>query len=167
MSMIKLFKTLKTAFVIVHPLRGNAIDIHPNARWEQQGVIVAGGNGQGHDTDLLHTPMGLFVDDEQTIYVADYSNHRIMEWKRGATNGQVVAGGNGQGRTVVASGNRRGDHLDQLNLPLYVFVDQAQSVYVSDTENYRVMKWMKGATQGIVVAGSQGQGSSLTQFSYP
>ena len=33
--------------------------------------------------------------------------------------------------------------------------------------NHRVMKWMKGAKEGIVVAGGQGQGNSLTQLSYP
>ena len=39
----------------------------------------------------------MFIDDDQTIYVAEWGNHRIVEWKSGATNGQVVAGGNGQG----------------------------------------------------------------------
>ena len=29
------------------------------------------------------------------------------------------------------------------------------------------MKWMKGAKEGIVVAGGQGQGNSLTQLSHP
>ncbi|CAF5109912.1 unnamed protein product, partial [Rotaria sp. Silwood1] len=46
---------------------------------------------------LYANPWGLYVDDNQTIYVADHSNHRIVEWKQGATNGQVVAGGNGEG----------------------------------------------------------------------
>ncbi len=34
----------------------------------------------------------MFIDDDQTIYVADLGNHRIVEWKSDATNGQVVAG---------------------------------------------------------------------------
>ncbi|CAF4522448.1 unnamed protein product [Rotaria sp. Silwood2] len=29
------------------------------------------------------------------------------------------------------------------------------------------MKWEEGATQGIVVAGGQGKGNSLTQLNYP
>jgi hypothetical protein len=29
------------------------------------------------------------------------------------------------------------------------------------------MKWMKGAKEGIVVSGGQGQGNSLKQLSYP
>ncbi|CAF4623255.1 unnamed protein product, partial [Rotaria socialis] len=31
----------------------------------------------------------------------------------------------------------------------------------------RVMKWNKGAKEGIVVAGGQGAGSALAQLSYP
>ena len=40
-------------------------------------------------------------------------------------------------------------------------------MYVSDCDNHRVMKWNKGAKEGIVVGGGQGQGSALTQLSYP
>ncbi len=38
---------------------------------------------------------------------------------------------------------------------------------MSDNENHRVMKWMKGAKEGIVVSGGQGQGNKLTQLSHP
>ncbi|CAF4552709.1 unnamed protein product, partial [Rotaria socialis] len=33
-------------------------------------------------------------------------------------------------------------------------------------ENHRVMKWMEGARQGIVMTGGQEQGNGLTQLSY-
>ena len=217
-------------------------------KWQKNGLTVAGGNRQGNGINQLSNPGGLYVDDDQTIYVADQSNHRIVEWKWGATSGQVVAGGNGQGSgnhqlynpydviidkerdsliicdygnrrvvrwprrngtngetiisnidcvgltmdengslyvtddgkdevrryrrgesqgTVVAGGNGRGNRLDQLSYPQYVFVDRDHSVYVSDYGNHRVMKWMEGAKQGIVVAGGQGKGNGLTQLSYP
>ena len=64
----------------------------------------------------------------------------------GDKNGIVVAGGNGQG-----------NQLNQLNCPTYLFFDEEQAVYVSDNHNHRVMKWNKGANQGIVVAGGQGK----------
>ncbi|CAF4773404.1 unnamed protein product, partial [Rotaria sp. Silwood2] len=79
------------------PLRASSIDIHPNARWQQHGLTVAGGNGNGNGINQLYNPLGLYMDDDQTIYVADQYNHRIVEWKRGATSGQASAGGNGQG----------------------------------------------------------------------
>ncbi|CAF4852893.1 unnamed protein product, partial [Rotaria sp. Silwood2] len=80
-----------------YPLRSPSnTNIHPNARWQQNGITVAGGNRQGNGINQLSNPWGLYVDDDQTIYVADRLNHRIVEWKWGATSGQVVAGGNGQ-----------------------------------------------------------------------
>ena len=57
--------------------------------------------------------------------------------------------------------------MNQLNYPTYLFVDETQAVYVSDTNNDRVMKWNKGAKEGIVVTGGQGGGSALTQLSHP
>ncbi|CAF5037542.1 unnamed protein product, partial [Rotaria socialis] len=59
------------------------------------------------------------------------------------------------------------DGLSQLNFPTYLFVDLYHSEYVSDYYNHRVMKWNKVATEGIVVAGGQGQGNALTQLSSP
>ncbi|CAF2989596.1 unnamed protein product, partial [Rotaria sp. Silwood2] len=113
-----------------YPLRGSSINIHPNAQWKQNGITVAGGNGYGNGTNQLHNPHGLYVDDE-TIYVADQANHRIMEWKRGATNGQVIAGGNGQGN---------GAH--QLSDPYDVIIDkQRDSLIICDYSNKRVARW--------------------------
>ncbi|CAF1444898.1 unnamed protein product, partial [Rotaria magnacalcarata] len=74
------------------------VNIPANAKWTQKGVTVAGGNGKGGATNQLNTPLGLFVDDNQTVVIADTGNNRIMQWKNGdTTNGQVVAGGNGAG----------------------------------------------------------------------
>jgi sugar lactone lactonase YvrE len=250
LSLLSYFIILPSPFlsILVSPLRSSSIDIYSNARWQQNGLTVAGGNREGNGINQLSYPWGLYVDDDQTIYVADRYNYRIVEWKSGATSGQVVAGGNGQengahqlsnpldvivdkerdsiiicdysnrrvvrwprrngtsGETiisnidcvgltmdengslyvtdnekhevrryrrgesqgiVVAGGNGRGNRLDQLSYPSYVFVDRDHSVYVSDSGNHRVMKWVEGAKQGIVVAGGQGEGNSLTQLSYP
>ena len=61
----------------------------------------------------------------------------------------------------------KGNQLNQLNLPTDLFVDEEQAVYVSECNNHRVMKWNKGAKEGIVVAGGRGQGSTLTQLTHP
>ena len=68
---------------------------------------------------------------------------------------------------MVAGGNGHGDCLNQLNAPTYIFVDRDRSVYVSDYYNDRVMKWMEGAKEGILVAGGHDQGDALTQLSRP
>ncbi|CAF3034045.1 unnamed protein product [Rotaria sp. Silwood2] len=57
----------------------------------------------------------------------------------------------------------RNDHLEHRLLG----ADRDHSVYVSDWGNDRVMKWVEGAKQGIVVAGGQGGGNGLTELSYP
>ncbi|CAF4610067.1 unnamed protein product, partial [Rotaria magnacalcarata] len=59
----------------------------------QYGVTVAGGHGQGNATNQLDTPYGIFVDDDQTILIAEWGNDRIIQWKMSDTNGEVVAGG--------------------------------------------------------------------------
>ncbi|CAF1292122.1 unnamed protein product, partial [Rotaria sp. Silwood1] len=125
-----------------HPLRGSSIDIHPNARWQQNGITVVGGNGKGNGINQLSIPLGLFVDDEQTIYVADTSNHRIMKWKWGATSGQVVAGGNGQ---------ESGTH--QLSNPFDVIVDkETDSLIICDISNRRVVRWpRRNGTSGETI----------------
>ncbi len=214
-------------------------------------MTVAGGNVRGNNNNQLWCPFGLDVDDDQTIVIADFNNQRIMQWKKGGTNGQVVAGGNGRGNamnqlngpidvlidketnsliicdqsnrrvvrwsrrsgttqgevlieniyccglaiddqrylyvsdtekhevrrydikqedtegTIIAGGHGKGDGLNQLSQPTYLFVDRQQTVYVSDDNNHRVMKWNKDAKEGIVVAGGQGGGNSLTQLSGP
>ena len=87
------------------PLRSAEIDI--SARWLPKSLTIAGGNGHGNECNRLSYPQGLyFHDDDQTVYIADCSNHRILGWKIGANNGKCVAGGNGPGK-----GN------DQLNHP--------------------------------------------------
>jgi hypothetical protein len=96
----------------------------------------------------------LTMDNNESLYVSDCVKNEVRRWKIGESSGTIVAGGNG-----------KGDHLNQLNSPGYIFVDEDYSVYVSDMQNHRVMKWMNGAKEGIVVAGGKGQGRSLTQLS--
>ncbi|CAF4046810.1 unnamed protein product, partial [Rotaria sordida] len=119
------------------------LNIPADARWAQNGVTVAGGHGQGSATNQVARPGGLFVDDDQTIVIADYSNHRIIQWKMGNTNGQVVAGGNGQG-----------NRLDQLRGPTDVLIDkETDSLIICDYGNQRVIRWSRrsGTTQGEIL----------------
>jgi hypothetical protein len=90
---------------------------------------VAGGNGYGDGINQLSGPAGLYVDDDETVYVADKSNHRIVEWKCGVTSGRVV---------VVAGGNG----ANQLNCPYDVIVDKERdSLIICDNGNRRVVRW--------------------------
>ncbi|CAF1136075.1 unnamed protein product [Adineta steineri] len=216
-------------------------------KWKRNGITVAGGNGQGHELNQLINPQGISIDKEKNIFVADSTNHRIVEWKYNAKEGQIIAGGNGEGNrmdqldeptdvivdqqdhsiiiadygnirviqwlnqnqqilihyiycyglamdkygflyvsdhlenevrrwkmgeynnegVVVAGGSGKGDQLNQLDRPTFIFVDEDQSVYVSDCHNHRVMKWRKDAKEGTIVAGGNGEGRNLNQLYYP
>lgn len=220
--------------------------------WASDGQTVAGAHGAGPGETKLEKCTGLCVDTNGSIIIADFGNHRIVEWKPGATKGQVIAGGNGPGDRLdqlnhpsdvivdengstlyicdsdnrrvivwprepakhgkilirdiscyglaldkthffyvtdkkthavrqyslgqkgergkgklVAGGNSAGDGFNQLNHPTFVFVDHHNSIYISDTNNHRVMKWLDGATEGIVVAGSGTKGNDRTQLDQP
>ena len=77
------------------------------------------------------------------MIVADYLNHRIVEWKRGATSGTVLAGGNG-----------RGNRPDQLNQPTDVIFDkETDSLIICDLRNIRVTRWprRKGTQSGETI----------------
>ncbi|CAF5047316.1 unnamed protein product, partial [Rotaria socialis] len=81
------------------------------------------------------------MDDQRYLYVTDTGKNEVRRYKFGENVGTIVAGGNGAGAG-----------LNQLKYPTYLFVDRDYSVYVSEWHNFRVMKWKKGAKEGIVVA---------------
>ncbi|CAF4119142.1 unnamed protein product [Rotaria sp. Silwood2] len=110
------------------------------ATWTQNATTVAGGNGQGSDLNQLDIPYGFFVDDNQSIYVADFNNHRVVKWDRGVSSGQIVAGGKGHGLDN-----------DQLDSPMDVFVDKHGTMYISDRNNDRVQRWSRGAQSGETI----------------
>jgi sugar lactone lactonase YvrE len=65
---------------------------------EKNGFNVIGGNGSGNQSNQFSSPYGIYVDDDsQCIYIADTSNHRIIQWKSDAKMEQVITGGNGEG----------------------------------------------------------------------
>ncbi|CAF1423880.1 unnamed protein product [Adineta steineri] len=118
-------------------------DKHEVRRWkvgDKDGILVAGGNGQGNRLDQLNTPWSIFVDGENSLYISDRENHRVMKWMKDAKEGIVVAGGEGAG-----------NGLTQLYCPQGVVVDQVGNVYVVDSGNYRIMRWCKHATQGSII----------------
>ncbi|CAF1338401.1 unnamed protein product [Adineta ricciae] len=120
-----------------------------------EGTLVAGGNGEGDQLNQFNVPTFLFVDDEQSIYVSDRENHRVMKWRKDAQEGIVVAGGNG-----------RGENLNQLNLPQGMIVDHEGRIYVADCANHRIMRWSEGDEEGEIIVGGNGEGNEPNQLSF-
>ncbi len=123
---------------------------------DTEGTIVAGGHGAGGGLNQLINPTYLFVDRQQTVYVSDGGNHRVMKWKKDAKEGIVVAGGQGSGNS-----------LTQLSSPWELFVDTLGTVYVAEEGNCRVTRWSQPMKRGTVVVGGNGHGNGANQFSHP
>ena len=85
------------------------------------------------------------MDHHGYLYVSDFIEHEVRRYTIGDENGIVLAGRNGEG-----------NQLNQLNCPTYLLVDEEQAVYLSGEFNYCLMKWNKGAKEGIVIAGERG-----------
>ena len=138
---------------------------HRILRWDYgayEGVLVAGNNLEGGDNaggslNRLNGPHAIYVDKDKNIYIADTNNHRVVKWANGANEGVVVAGAGGYGEAN-----------NQLKAPRGIYVDEENNfMYISDSDNHRVLKWEIGASEGVVVAGGNGRGSGLDQLEYP
>ncbi|CAF5156791.1 unnamed protein product, partial [Rotaria sp. Silwood1] len=106
---------------------------HRIMKWEEgatQGIVVAGGEGEGNSLTQLNHPHGIVVDQLDTVYVADSWNNRIMRWPKGATQGAVIIGGNGEG-----------SQSNQLNGPVGLSFDRHGNLYVVDWGNHPVQKF--------------------------
>ncbi|CAF1024196.1 unnamed protein product [Adineta steineri] len=163
----------------------------------KKGKIIAGGNRYGNQMDELRYPADVIVDQENHsiiiadrgnsrviewmnhnqqiliddidchglaidkhgyLYVSDWKNNEVRRWKMGEYNNKGI---------IVAGGNGKGDQLNQLDCPTFIFVDKDQAVYISDRDNNRVMKWRKDAKKGTIVAGGNAHGENLNQLYHP
>ncbi|CAF1297681.1 unnamed protein product [Adineta steineri] len=124
--------------------------------YNNEGIVVAGGNGQGDQLNQLDTPGFIFVDEDQSVYVSDSYNSRVMKWRKDAKEG-----------TVVAGGNDFGANLNQLSSPEGVIIDDLGRIYVADYWNHRVMRWCEGEEEGEIVVGGNGEGNQSNQLNRP
>ncbi len=102
------------------------------------GIVVAGGNGNGFNANQLSSPTSVCVDAQGNLYVADAENYRIQKFPPGSnssTNGITVAGGNSIGTA-----------LNQISDPVSVGVDGAGNIFVCDALNNRVVEFPPNST---------------------
>ncbi|CAF1192952.1 unnamed protein product [Adineta ricciae] len=112
------------------------------ATWSKHGITVAGGHGFGRDLHQLADPYGIFLDENDAIYIADRSNFRVIKWEQNSTIGQWAAG-------LKVDGDAT--HDLPLNMPQDIVVDKNGTIYISDGGNYRVVRWYRGADKGEIL----------------
>jgi sugar lactone lactonase YvrE len=109
------------------------------------GTVAAGQRmSAGSSFKRLSSFLGyLCIDSNNTLYVADVDNHRVMRWRNNASTGETVAGNGSSGST-----------LNKVKEPIGVWIDSNFTVLVSELANHRITKWTLNATEGIRVAGA-------------
>jgi DNA-binding beta-propeller fold protein YncE len=113
-------------------------------------ITVAGKTGQtGSTAELLNIPQGIYVTRSgDAIYVADTGNSRIQKWQKSAQQGITVAG---------SKNSTEGNDSASLRNPISVLVDELTNViYIADTFNHRITRWLPDAVNGDVIAGVRG-----------
>ncbi|CAF1185973.1 unnamed protein product [Adineta steineri] len=140
----------KHGFLYVSDTQKNEVRRWKMGDYNNEGILVAGGNGIGDQLNQLNESTFLFVDEDQSVYVSDSNNHRVMKWKTGAKEG-----------TIVAGGNKKGRNLNQLSSAQGIIVDDLGQIYVADWGNNRVMRWCEGKEEGEIVVGGNGQENQL------
>ncbi|CAF1382001.1 unnamed protein product [Adineta steineri] len=140
----------KNGFLYVSDWYKNEVTRWKMDEYNNEGIVVAGGNGYGNQLSQLDRPTYIFVDEDESVYVSDSSNHRVMKWRKDAKEGRIVAGGNGQGK-----------NLNQLSNPQGVIVDHFGYIYVADCNNHRIMRWCDGKEEGEVIVDGKGHKNQL------
>ena len=106
----------------------------------KNGIVVAGGNGEGDQLNQLNFQTYLFVNEEQAIYMSDWNNHRVMKWNKDAKEDILVTGGQGKGSALIQLFSRQ-----------RFFVNTASTLYVADSWNHGVTRLSIAVWQGKVI----------------
>lgn len=126
------FDSLSNGLVIVN------FNSHNIVRWvlgANSWTLVAGSiNGSlGSTSELLRYPMGLTFDPMGNLYVADRFNHRIQLFLNGQSNATTIAGVTGTS----------GSNSTLLRQPYALSLDNQLNLYVADTLNHRIQKFLR------------------------
>ena len=102
------------------------------------------------DDDHLCTPIGVAVDDDRNVYVADGGNNRVQKF-------------NAQGEYLMTIGEGWGDGFGQFAWAEDVEVDPDGLVYVADWSNNRVQVFSPEGAFLTSIGGASGTNSSQFQ----
>ena len=139
-----LFIEPKTQILYVTDMSNNyVLKRYPNGK-----IQVAAGQADrsgGSTPDKLSGPKGVYADENENVYIADWSNQRIQLWTKDAKSGSTVAG-NGT----------RGNALNEFSYPSNVILDSKKNILAVDFQNQRITQWPPTydpkTTSGTIVA---------------
>lgn len=103
------------------------------------------GSGSGTTRSTLNTPLGICLDSQGRLWVAEVNNHRVLMFEDAANlaNGADASLVIGQSDFVS---NGPGGGMGQFQHPSAVFIDAADNLWVCDYLNHRVLKFPDAST---------------------
>lgn len=161
--------------------------------WSQNGRTVAGGNGEGTDSNQFETIGHIYLDENETIYSSDFHSGHLIQWPFNGIEGQKItqqsyAGYNGGLRDFVFDEENRSIifcattdraiyriYLDDSqteeiisNVDCFgIALDNERNIYFSNETNHEVRKWVLQSNEDILIAGGNGIGNQTNQFAHP
>jgi hypothetical protein len=146
------FRLLSDDYILIPDTNNSRI-----LKWsikENQGVILAGGYGQGTELNKI-TPFDAIFDKKGDLLVADVGTYpRIIKFENSSTFGSILFGGQ--------SGYKRS--ANQLNTNS-IAIDLNANLYIYSNVDNSIKFYPKGSNIGTTVAGGNGYGSGLNQLS--
>jgi len=109
---------------------------------------VGGGNGKGDQRNQLSRPYAVAITRENTLFVTDTQNNRVLRWYPGEPFGVTVIG------ALYGDDANEGTRPPRasLNNPVGLWLDEVRGhLYVCDTGNHRVLRFILNATDGTVL----------------
>jgi hypothetical protein len=165
----------------------NLPEFCPNATWDAYGITFAAGNAIGSQ------PAGIFVDINNTVYLADTQNNRVRVWLEesayptGSLSGTLTAPMslfiNTNGDIYVDNGKSNnevdkfafnttsgGVNVMTVSDSCYgLFIDLNNTLYCSIQSDNQVLKHslQSNGTSSSIIAGTGSSGSTSTQLDAP
>ncbi len=130
-----------------HPLTD---DTTADRVFGQPGFTSGTANNNGISANSLYLPTGVSLSAQGDLYVADYFNHRVLEYNAPLTTGTTADLVFGQPNFTSNTPNNNGISASSLNLPVDVSVDAQGNLYVVEAGNNRVLEFNTPLTDGII-----------------
>jgi DNA-binding beta-propeller fold protein YncE len=163
MALLRSLLFLLATLTLASGLRAAPYDTAADAVLGQSGFTT---NAAAAGAAGLSSPAGVAADPVSgRLWVADFSNHRVLGWPSAATfaSGQAADVLIGQSSFTGTSPNQGGlVSAATLNSPANVAVDAAGNLYVADRDNHRVLRYAPPFTSGMNAVQVFGQAGSFT-----
>ncbi len=130
----------------------------------QSGIFVTNAiNQSGLNANSLYAPTGLAIDSTNSLYVADFNNHRVLKYNTPLSTNTTADKVYGQSNNFTSrTANLGGITANSLNNPYGVAVDSSDNLYVADYNNNRALEFDKLPATDTTADKVFGQGNVFT-----